>query len=163
MQKIADTILEKNEKIASKVEKIDEQKASRFRKFAKNFTTFYVNAPVLILTYAKDYIPSGFDEYHLIQAPKQLADNLFQKNPGMQGIGAALENLTLRAIDLGYGICWLTSQNYAADEIEALIKEATGLEKENYYLTTMLALGVPEGDLKSPRKKDVEDIYTLIK
>ncbi|WP_324825579.1 nitroreductase family protein [Sinanaerobacter sp. ZZT-01] len=163
MQKIADTILEKNEKIALKLEKVDEEKASRFRKFAKNFTVFYLNAPVLILTYAKDYVPSGYDEYHLIQAPKQLGDNLFQKNPGMQGIGAALENLTLRAIDLGYGVCWLTSQNYAADEIEALVKEETALEKENYYLTTMLALGVPESDLKSPRKKDAEDIYTLIK
>lgn len=163
LQKIADVIKEKNEQIAKKMDELDEEKALRFRKFAKNFTLFYLNAPVLILTYAKDYFPSGFYEYHLIDAPRHLSDKLFQRNPGMQNIGAALENLTLRAIELGYGTCWLTSQNYAADEIETVIKNEIGFEKEGYYLTTMMALGVPEDNLKSPRKKDVEEIYTLIK
>ncbi|HBG8071062.1 TPA: nitroreductase family protein, partial [Clostridioides difficile] len=76
---------------------------------------------------------------------------------------AAIENFTLSAIELGYGSCWLTSQNYAADEIEAVLEAETGFEKGEYFLGAMLALGVPEDNLKSPSKKPVEEICTFIK
>ncbi|MGO0916095.1 hypothetical protein ACTPEM_22650, partial [Clostridioides difficile] len=50
----------------------------------------------------------------------------------------------------GYIITKLvTSQNYAADEIEAVLEAETGFEKGEYFLGAMLALGVPEDNLKS--------------
>ena len=57
----------------------------------------------------------------------------------------------------------MTSQNYAADEIEAVLEAETGFEKGEYFLGAMLALGVPEDNLKSPSKKPVEEICTFIK
>ena len=81
----------------------------------------------------------------------------------MQSLGAALENFTLTAIDLGYGSCWLTSANYVAAEIEALLKTEAGFEKEGFYMAAMMALGVPEDNPKSPPKKPLEEIYTFIK
>lgn len=161
-EKIGEAILKKNETIASKMRLLDEDKANRFEKFAKNFTLFYKNAPALVLVFACDYFPSGYPEMTLIGSSKYETEKLFWRNPGMQNIGAAMENFTLRCMELGYGSCWMTSQNYAADEIEAIIKETGGFEKEDFHLAAMLAVGVPAGELKSPAKKTLEEIYTII-
>ena len=62
-------------------------------------------------------------------------------NPGMQSIGAAMENMALEAVNLHYGSCWLTSANYAAAEIEALLKKRIGFEKEGYAKDYLLIDG----------------------
>lgn len=162
-EKIAQAIRLKNEEIASVMDKKDPEKGLRFRKFVKNFTLFYLNAPVLIIVYATDYYPSGYYEMSFADYPKEEIDKLFIRNPGMQNIGAAVENMTLAAIDLGYGSCWMTGQNYAADEIEAVIKEEIGFEKEGYFLACMLSIGVPqkEGN-RSPAKKELSEICTFV-
>lgn len=160
--KIGKAIVDKNESIAEKMDEKDPDKGLRFRKFAKNFTLFGIEAPVLIAVYATVYWPSGYHEYVFADYPKEDIDKLFHRNPGMQNIGAAVEHMVLRAIDLGYGSCWMTGQNYAADEIEAVIKEETGFEKEDYFLACMLAVGVPQGSPKSPAKKELDEICTFV-
>ena len=159
---VGNTIMEKNEEIAKKMDAIAESNANRFRKFAKNFTLFYQKAPALVLVFACDYFPSGYPEMTLIGSSKYETDQLFWRNPGMQNIGAAMENFTLRAIELGYGSCWMTSQNYAAKEIEDILKKKYQFEKDGFHLAAMLAVGVPEENQKSPKKRDLEEIYTIL-
>lgn len=162
-ERIRDVIDVKNAEIVSDMEKVDEEKALRFRKFFKNFTGFFVEAPVLFVIYSKIYEPSGYNEYKLIDADDTTLNFLLEHlNPGMQSLGAAIENLTLKAIDLGYGSCWLTSANYAAKEIEQLLKDEVGFSKENFFMAAMLAVGIPEENQKSPKKKAVEEILTVI-
>lgn len=165
MQKLADVISKKNESICLEMDKVDKDKADRFRKFCKNFTLFWKDtAAALIITLATDYIPSGYKEYSLIDADKDiLFDLLKHKNPGMQNIGAACENLTLKAIDLGYGTCWLTSANYAGSEIEQFLKEEIDFEKEGYYFVNMFSIGIPQENQKSPSKKPLEEVLTIVK
>lgn len=161
--KIADVVGAKNEQIANRMDKVDEVKGERFRKFYKYFTRFFETAPVLTVVFSKVYIPSGYDELTLVGADeRELWDLIDYRSPGMQSLGAAMENYTLAAIDKGYGTCWLTSANYAAKEIEALLKEEIGFEKEGYFMACMIAMGVPEEDQKSPKKKAVEDVYTFV-
>ena len=64
----------------------------------------------------------------------------------------------LAASALGYGGCWMTSPNYAAKEISDFI----GFQKEGYYYVAMVPLGVPEGEIKSPPRKDIEEVMTII-
>lgn len=165
IQKIADIICEKNEAVCLEMEKVDQEKADRFRKFCKNFTIFWRDtAPAIILTLATVYVPSGYNEYKLIGAEQEiLLDLMGYRNPGMQSIGAACENLTLKAIDLGYGTCWLTSANYAAAELEAYLKDELNIFKEGYFFVNMFALGLPQENQKSPAKKSLEEIFTLVK
>lgn len=164
MEQITSEIMEKNEEICLKMDEVDEAKANRFRKFAKNFTAFVLRAPVLVVVMTEVYKPSGYREYELINAPAETLDDLINyRSPGMQSLGAGIENFTLKAIDLGYGTCWLTSANYAADRIERIVRDECGFDKENYYLGAMISLGVPadEGN-RSPKKKDVDTIYKII-
>lgn len=163
MNKIGHTMVAKNEEIALEMDKRDIDRGTKFRKFAKNFTLFFLKSPVLVVVYTTTYYPSGYHELTFIDAPKVVTDDiLLCRNSGMQSLGAAIENFTLSAIDLGYGTCWLTSANYAAAEIEQLLKDEIGFEKEGYFMGAMLTLGVPEDNQKSPKKKALEEIYTFV-
>ncbi|MDD4377105.1 MAG: nitroreductase family protein [Eubacteriales bacterium] len=163
IEKIKNIVDSKNESICNEMAKVDEEKANRFRKFCKNFTLFFANAPVLTVVYSTVYTPSGYNEYKLINADSSLLDDLLShRNPGMQSVGAALENFTLKAIDKGYGTCWLTSANYAAAEIEKVLKEEVGFEKDGFFMVALMSMGIPEDNQKSPAKKALEDVYTFI-
>ena len=159
---ISRVIWEKNEAIAKKLDRKDPEKGNRFRKFCKNFTMFYLNAPVLVLVYSCDASPDGYEELKQIDTPYYELNRLFQRSPALMNIGAALENINLRAIELGYGMCWMTGQNYAAEEIETLMREEIGFEKQGYYFTCMFTLGIPEENLPSPAKKKLDEIVTWI-
>lgn len=159
---IGQIITEKNEAIAKRMDEKDPEKGLRFRKFAKNFTLFSIKAPVLIVTFATTYYPSGYHEYLLADYPKEEIDKLFFRNPGMQNIGAAMGHMCLRAVDLGYGTCWITSANYVAEELEGYFKDELGFEKEGFYMVAMLALGVPEEGARSPGRMELDEIVTFV-
>ncbi len=162
--KIHEEIRAKNEALALEIDKIDQDRGLRFRKFCKNFTLFATEAPLLILVFAKESLPPGYAEYKMIGASDDvLNDLLHRKNPGMQNIGAALQNLSLKALDLGYGSCWLSSGNYAGEEIKELLNKADVFKEEGYFMVAMVALGLAEGEGRSPKRKEVEEILTILK
>jgi nitroreductase len=161
-EKLGEIIYTKNQEIADKMEAVDKDKADRFRKFAKNFTLFFTTAPVVVLVMSKVYIPSGYAEISLFDDKHADLDELMGKrNPGMQSVGACIENFYLRAVDLGYGLCWLTSANYAYKEIEAYIKDL-GFKEEDWFFSALLSIGIPEEDQKSPGKLAVEEIVSWL-
>lgn len=162
MEKIAQVTVAKNEEISSFMDLKDPERGQRFRKFVKNFTLFYLQAPVLLVVYSTTYYPSGYHELAFIDAPAEQLEDLLARGPGFQSLGAAMENISLAAVDLGYGTCWMTSQNYAAKEIESLLKQEIGFEKEGYSLACMLSIGVPEENQKSPPRKPLEEICTFV-
>ncbi len=136
---------------------LPEEKAEKFSKFSR-FATFFIKAPVVIAVYAGEYMPEGYQELKQVNAKEEKLERLIKANPGIQSIGAAIENLLLAAFDMGYGGCWMTSPNHSGLEIE----EAVGFRKEGYMLVALVPVGVPEGDRKSPPKKDIEEIMTVI-
>lgn len=164
MNKISELIRRTNEEICKLMDEKDKEKANAFRKFTKNLTLFFLRAPVLVVVYTKIYYPTGYPETQFIGASKEFTDELlFLRSPSMQSFGASIENFVLKAVDLGYGTCWITSANYAAKGIEILLKEEIGFEKEGYFMGAMLSLGIPEDNPKSPNKKPLEEIYTFVK
>ncbi|WBW98314.1 nitroreductase family protein [Oceanirhabdus sp. W0125-5] len=152
---IAKLIEEKNKKIADKLP--DKEWADGFKKFVK-YATIFRTAPVLVIVYAGDYIPTGLKEFKAIGASQEEIDALNKANPGLQGVSAAIENLMISAGELGYGTCWMTSPNYAAKEIS----EYVNFNKEGYYLAALTPLGVPATEGKSPERKPLEEVITVI-
>ncbi|MGI6751821.1 MAG: nitroreductase family protein [Anaerovoracaceae bacterium] len=159
-EKIAKAILDKNELISSDLDKKDGERGSKFRKYCRNFSLFFVDAPVLILVYSAPDIPSGYLEYQLAGWSQDHIDELFKRTPGIQSIGAAMQSMSLRAVDLGYGSCWMTGHNYASGEIEKLMEDE-GLDLGDYFLCCMMALGVPQPNIKSPGRKPLNEICTF--
>lgn len=124
-----------------------------------DYSTIFKNAPVTILVYAGPYPTTGLEVFKAIQASEEEIAQVEKPAPGIQNIGAAMENLLLAASNLGYGTCWMTSPNIAGKELSELI----GFKKEGYYLAAVTPLGVPiESELTSPPRKPLEEVMTII-
>lgn len=153
---IAQVIESKNAEIAADIR--DEKERESFTKMLR-FQTFVKNVPVLVLIYAGPYPVTGHEALKSMGASQDVIDKLLRPTPGIQNVGAAVENFMLSAAAMGYGTCWMTSPNYAGDEISKYI----GFEKEGYYLAAMTPLGAPEStEFKRPPRKPIEEIMTLI-
>ncbi|MDR0596082.1 MAG: nitroreductase family protein, partial [Clostridiales Family XIII bacterium] len=204
IDKIADAILRRNEEISSGMEAhgVDGAEAAnadipqgagaaqtpdRFRKFVKNFTLFFTNAPVLVVVMGQTYLPTGYREMEAAGADAAtLRRHAHLASPGMQSLGAAVEHLMLKAVELGYGGCWLTSANYASEAIEDIVASETDFpysllrsdEKDSgepvvggidptyengWFMASLLSIGVPEDGARSPGRKPLEKIMTFVK
>jgi len=203
IEKIADAVLKRNEEVASGMEargvgtepdNTDGPQGvgvalppERFRKFVRNFTLFFTGAPVLIVVMAQTYLPSGYRELEAAGADANTLKRLAHlASPGMQSLGTAIEHLVLKAVELGYGSCCLTSANYASDLIEdivvretdfsySLLKDTEISEDEpviggnspgfenGWFMAELISVGIPEDGAKSPGRKPLEKIMTLVK
>ena len=67
-------------------------------------------------------------------------------------IGACIENMCLRATDLGFGSWWIRDIVYVADDIAVL------LGHEDMELNCAVSLGIPNGIPKPKPKKELKDI-----
>ncbi|SHJ64124.1 nitroreductase family protein [Tepidibacter formicigenes] len=155
IQEMAKIIERKHEEVANYTK--DEKKREKFMKFLKYFTMFK-NAPVLIMVYAGDYPVTALDLLKEGGASSEEIHSLLKPAPGIQNIGAAIENLLLAAANMGYGGCWMTGPNYAKNELAEFI----GFEKEGYTLVAITPIGVPDGEIISPPRKPVEEVMTVI-
>lgn len=136
----------------------DEKTRDSFKKMLPYYTVFK-NAPVLILVYGSDYPNTEYNILDLLDANKSEKEKALFSDPGIQNIGAAMENILLASSALGYGTCWMTGPNFAREEIKGCIN----FEKEGFELVCMTPLGVPS-DKKHPRpkRKPIEEVLTFI-
>ena len=160
-RKLGEVITAGQQKISAEVAVSDEKQAKRFEKFTKLFTLFALKAPVLVMVYSFSALPAAYREYNIIKRPQEDIDELFLQSPAMMGLGAALEHAVLTMMEMGYGTTMMTSQNWAHKDIEKLVEEDIGFQREGLFLSAMMQIGVPDGELKSPGRKNMEEIVTF--
>ncbi|MCT4685788.1 nitroreductase family protein [Vallitalea sp.] len=155
IEEIAKSIENKNSEIADKLH--DESKKASFTKFIR-FATLFRNAPAVILVYASSYTPNGLDELQEAGGYEQEINHIISMSPQMQSIGALIENLTLASAAMGYGTCWMTSGNYAAREISEVVQ----FNNNDFSLAAIVPIGVPNLPIKSPSRKSIEEVISII-
>ena len=160
-RKLGEVITAGQQKISAEVAVSDEKQAKRFEKFTKLFTLFALKAPVLVMVYSFSALPAAYREYNIIKRPQEDIDELFLQSPAMMGLGAALEHAVLTMMEMGSGTTMMTSQNWAHKDIEKLVEEEIGFQREGWFLAAMMPIGVPDGELKSPGRKNMEEIVTF--
>lgn len=136
-----------------------DEKAIQNQKRMLPYMLAFKNAPALILVYASPY-PTIADVL-LAEGVMPQADAIeyAKPSPGIQNVGAAMENLLLSAAALGYGTCWMTGPTFAAKEISEYI----GFDKPDFYLAAMTPLGIPASEkLSSPPRKPLTEVVTFI-
>ncbi|MGM0496901.1 MAG: nitroreductase family protein [Bacteroidota bacterium] len=149
MEKMADLVKDKIEQIPE-----NESKASRnIKSQVEWFATFFENAPALIALSMEEY--ESVLEKGVTVSHEDI--NKMRNYPDIQSAGAAIQNILLTAVDMGYGACWMSAPMMAKDGLESLIE----LE-EPYSLVAFVAVGVPEKDMKPKEKKPLEEIFKLI-
>ncbi|MDU6480366.1 MAG: nitroreductase family protein [Paeniclostridium sordellii] len=156
IKKISECVINKGNKLIKEVN--DDKAKASFLKMLPYYTVFK-SAPVLILVYASEYPNTEYNILKLANKSDEYLQKALFSNPGIQNIGAAMENILLASSAMGYGTCWMTGPNFARDEIKELI----GFEKEGFELACITPLGVPT-DEKHPRakRKALEEVVTFI-
>lgn len=136
----------------------DEDLKNTFQKYLK-YQTIFKYAPAVVLAYSGPYPTTGLDLLKHKGASTEEIHNLLKPAPGIQTIGAAIENLLLAAANMGYGGCWITSANFASKALE----EYVGLDKDGYFLAALVTIGVPEeSELRSPKRKPLDEVLTIL-
>ncbi len=117
------------------------------------FATFFENAPAVIAI--------AMDEYEsVLEMGVQISHeeiNKMRNYPDIQSAGAAIQNILLSAVDLGYGACWLSAPMIAKSELEKLI----GIQPP-HHLIAFVAIGKPSKVTQQKQKKNLEEIFRLI-
>lgn len=117
------------------------------------FATFFENAPAVIAIAMEDY-------ESVLEKGVQISHdeiNKMRNYPDMQSAGAAIQNILLTAVDMGYGACWLSAPMVAKSDLEKLIEIKTP-----YHLIAFVAVGKPSKASQQKPKKDINEIFRHI-
>lgn len=148
LQQMAKTVVQKIESLPSK--------ASHYSQIVKSqvemFATFFKDAPAVIAVCMQPY--EGFLEKATQISAEELRQ--LQNYPGMQSAGAAIQNILLSAVDLGYGACWMNSPLTARQELEQVL----GIS-EPFTLVSFIAIGKPVKESKAYNKRPLSDILEI--
>lgn len=152
-EKIKKTIENKYEEMKNwSVSKGSESELERI----KGNSTFFLKAPVIIACFMEPII--SFRE-KILQAKGISEEQILRMVPKRDiiSMGAAIENILLTSVDLGYGACWLNAPVVAYKELEELFN----LDKK-YHLVSFIAIGKSIDSTPRVNKKRLEDILTII-
>ncbi|MGI6203710.1 MAG: nitroreductase family protein [Anaerovoracaceae bacterium] len=136
----------------------------KFLKFNDRFILFFRTAPVLMICYSDPYEMNFYNNaMRRADDDPEAFDEFFLKlSPQTQACGAAIEHMMLKAVDLGYGTCWQMGPVTAHEEIEKLLKDEYDFDMPGKSIVAIVPIGVPDGEQKSPKRKPVEEILTVI-
>lgn len=116
------------------------------------FATFFKDAPAVIALATSGYesvLEKGVNLNH-----EKI--NELRNHPDIQSIGAAVQNILLAAVDMGYGACWMSAPAMAADEIDHILSVDS-----NYHVAAFVAVGKPQADKEPKNKKPLGEIFEL--
>lgn len=153
MKKMAEAV---NSKIDEMMPDVKSEKLKSVKKAVEHFSTFFVDAPVIIVVLNEPYEAVVDKALEKLELSHEEIDKL-RNHPNIQTIGGAVENLLLSAVNLGYGGCWLTGPLVARDELESILKV-----KAPYRIAACVAVGKPFEKQKSKEKRPLDEIFKLV-
>jgi nitroreductase len=143
-------------KVASKLKEIPTNNSIAAKNVLSQvewFATFFENAPAVIAVAMEEY--ESVLEMGVQMSHEDI--NKMRNYPDMQSAGAAIQNILLSAVDLGYGACWLSAPMIAKSELEKLI----GIQSPS-HLIAFVAIGKPSKGTQQKPKKNLDEIFRLI-
>ena len=122
-------------------------------------TIFFRNAPLVILVYLTEmkyhdprvedyYSAKGYDRTEMLSA---------LGSPDVLSVGAAVENLLLKAEELGLGACWMNDPIVAAEEINELVGAPEG-----HRLMSVIPVGKPAYAPREKQMKPMSEVFEII-
>lgn len=124
---------------------------------SKKYSIFFNNAPVTIAVFMKMSM-NNCEKIFRSRGVEGSQILRYRPAPDIQSIGAALQNLSLAACDLGYGTCWMTAPIVAYEELETLLE----FDPE-YNLAALVCLGIPDDETDKPIVKTKKSLNQIMK
>jgi len=142
--------------VTEKIENLPATKsiaAANIKKQVTWFSTFFKDAPVLLVLVTKPYetvLESAVELTH-----EEI--NILRNYPDIQSAGASIQNILLAAVDMGYGACWLSGAMFAREDIEKML-HITAPEKALAFVV----IGKPRSEHKPKVKPNLADSLEII-
>ena len=136
--------------------KLTDEKHIQIKDTVIHFSTFFENAPTAILVASKPYeavIDKIASEAGLTHGELDEIRN----HPKVMSVGAAVQNILLSAVDLGYEACWVSGFMIAKKELEKLLDI-----KPPFELNSMVIVGKRDEPVKFKARLPLEEIYRVI-
>ncbi len=147
-----------SETVARKISELWGAEDAGPRHAVEQFSTFFADAPALIAVVEKPYV-SVADKMSGKSGMSHEEIERLRGYPAIQSIGAAVQNMLLRATDMEYGSCWLSGMMIAREELEVIL----GIDSPE-RLATAVAVGRPGPDYPEPKpRKRANEILTIIR
>lgn len=119
------------------------------------FFTFFEEAPIVIAVLCRPITsPLALFLERAGTPVDELEDSVHSE---IQSASAAIQNMLLKAQDLGLGACWMTNPLIAAKELESLLQV-----KKPWYIMCIIPIGVPASTPHMPRRKKIASIVKFI-
>jgi nitroreductase len=118
------------------------------------FSTFFVDAPVVVAVFALPYVARADELLAAIGATTEERDRLRQR-PELQSVGAAVQVLVTAAHAMGYGSCWMSAPVLAAPAIEDVLAAPAGAR-----LVALVPLGVPAAETRSSPRLPLDQVLS---
>lgn len=142
--------------VAAKIEDIPVTKslaAANVKKQVTWFSTFFKDAPVLLVLVTRPY--ETVLESAVALSHEEI--NTMRNFPDIQSAGASIQNILLAAVDMGYGACWMSGAMFARTEIETILN-IRAPEKALAFVV----LGKPKTELKPKAKPNLAESMEII-
>jgi len=152
---LVNIIINKNDYIQKS--NASEKLKSKLSKFLY-YATLFKDAKTVVIAFSKPYNFFSKEDYKELDLTESQEKYIFNNSAEIQNVSAAIENLCLAASSLGYGSCWMTAPSFAYEEITNYLD----MEDTNLLPVAIIPIGVPDGEVRSPRKKELDEILKII-
>jgi nitroreductase len=141
---------------------IGEDRLSRFFRFMSQYGGFFGHAAAVVVACGEPYEVKrfGLDEDALAASMSQLGVSALTdilRRTVEKSVALAVQNLLLKAHELGYGSCAMD----APLMIEAELRELLDIH-QRYQLIMVIPLGVPARVPPAPARKPIEDVVRYV-
>ena len=154
LKKMKDAVSNKYNEIALKMPNDElKQKVLAF----KEHSIFFEKAPATFVIVEQMRESFMSDVFKILEWDEEVMKKI-KPDSSLLSLGAAIENMSLAAHNLGWGTCWMAAPLVANDDFANILSLA-----ENERVVTLLPIGKPpSGYETNPYKKDLSEVMEII-
>jgi len=159
---MAQAVFDKFQELSKQAYEAGEKRVAAFCRFMRSYGGFFGEAAAVIVAYTERYDISrfGLDEYTLLAKVKELGGPSLEAmliRTVEKSVAMAVQNLLLKAHELGYGACVMDSPLVIEDELRQMLDIP-----EEQQLVMVIPLGVPAQKPKAPERMPVSEVRRYV-
>ncbi len=159
---MAQAVFDKFQELSKRAYEAGEKRVAAFCRFMRSYGGFFGEASAVIVACTERYDISrfGLDEYALMAKVQELGGPSLEPmliRTVEKSVSMAVQNLLLKAHELGYGTCVMDSPLVIEDELRKMLDIP-----QEQQLVMVIPLGVPTQEPKAPERMAVNEVVRYI-
>ncbi len=159
---MAQAVFDKFQELSKRAYEAGEKRVAAFCRFMRTYGGFFGEASAVIVACTERYDISrfGLDEYTLMAKVKELGGPSLEAmliHTVEKSVAMAVQNLLLKAHELGYGACVMDSPFVIEEELRQMLDIP-----QEQQLVMVIPLGIPSQKPQPPQRMPVSEVTRYI-